>query len=252
MSFLDPLRYIQNCAQPNEYKLTPYLVSDNILHPFAIICPGGAYHMICDFREGEPFARYLNSKGVNAFVLSYRVNKKSHYPAPIEDLAKAVQEVINHADEWNVEIENYSIWGSSAGGHLACCFAIPEIGYAKYHLPKPKALVLIYPVITMGKDTHRVSRGHFMGKKPSDESINQYSVEKHITSEFPMTFVWCGDTDHSVKPVNSGMLVKQLKKNNVKYEFHLYPRVGHGVGLATGTSAASWIEDATKFWLSNI
>lgn len=252
MSFLDPVRYMKDCSQPNEYRLTPYLVNDNTPHPFAIICPGGAYHMICDFREGEPFAHFLNSKGISAFVLSYHVNKKAHFPAPIDDLAMAVKEILSRADELNLETENYSIWGSSAGGHLACCFSLPEIGYARYHLPKPKALVLIYPVITMGKNTHRVSKGHFLGHKPSIEDIDKYSIEKHITDDFPMTFVWCGDCDHSVKPVNSGMLVKQLEKHAIKHEFHLYPNVGHGVGLGKGTSADNWIDDAVRFWLSNI
>ena len=41
---------------PNEHELVPYLVDDGKKHPFAIICPGGAYGMVCSYVEGEPFA----------------------------------------------------------------------------------------------------------------------------------------------------------------------------------------------------
>ena len=36
---------------PNEYELVPYLVDDGKKHPFAIICPGGAYGMVCSYVE---------------------------------------------------------------------------------------------------------------------------------------------------------------------------------------------------------
>lgn len=77
---------------PNEYELVPYLVDDGKKHPFAIICPGGAYGMVCSYVEGEPFAEKLNSMGIHAFVLYYHVREKALYPAPQEDLARAVRQ----------------------------------------------------------------------------------------------------------------------------------------------------------------
>ena len=54
-----------------------------------------------------------------------------------------------HSDEWNLDMENYSLWGSSAGGHLVASFGTDSMGYKKYNLPKPGAIILSYPVISM-------------------------------------------------------------------------------------------------------
>ena len=68
--------------------LTPFLIGKN--KPSVIICPGGAYEFISYCYEGAEFAKAFNEKGFNAFVLAYRTEKNASYPAPFEDLARAV------------------------------------------------------------------------------------------------------------------------------------------------------------------
>ena len=67
---------------PNDYELVPYLLTDGQKHPFAIICPGGAYSMVCSYVEGDPFARKLNAMGYHAFVVYYHVRGTPASPPP--------------------------------------------------------------------------------------------------------------------------------------------------------------------------
>lgn len=234
--------------RPNTYALKPYIIQDGKKHPFAVICPGGGYSMVSNFGEGEPIAKALNEMGYSAFVVYYRIRKKAKFPAPQDDLARGVREILERADEWNLDIEHYSVWGFSAGGHLAACFGTESMGYLKYDLPKPGALILAYPVITMGEKTHRASRHNLLGSPVNVSLIEQTSVEKQVTAAYPSTFVWYGDADNVVDPYNSQTLYRALKENGVSCRLTEYPGVGHGVGLGTGLVCEGWINFAVTFW----
>lgn len=236
----------------NRWKMKSYLIQDGEKHPFAVICPGGGYGMVCSFLEGEPYARQLNAKGISAFVLYYSVKSKAKCPAPQDDLARAVREILAHSEQWNLDTGNYSIWGSSAGGHLAASFGTKELGYARYDLPAPGALILCYPVVTMGELTHAGSRDNFLGKNPSEEMIHKGSIECHIMADYPRTFVWCGTVDSVVSPENSRRLAAALEEAGVSYQFREYPGVDHGVGLGKGTACEGWFEEAIRFWRQQV
>ena len=104
----------------NKYHIVDdYVIRDGKKHPVAFLVPGGGYYMVSSFIEGVPIAKKLNELGISAIIVYYRIKKKAMYPAPVEDLARAIREVFARADEYQIETENYSIWGASAGAHLA-------------------------------------------------------------------------------------------------------------------------------------
>lgn len=234
----------------NAYKLDDtYVLRDGKKHPFALVCPGGGYAMVCSFIEGKPIAKLLNEKGISVFILYYRVKKKALYPAPMDDLARAVKEIHDRAAEYNVDTTNYSIWGSSAGGHLAASFGTDNMGYRKYGLPKPGALVLSYPVISMSKElTHIGSHDFLLGKDTSEEQERFTSVEQHVTADYPPTYIWCGNSDKTVMPENTKIMVNALKRAGVSVEYDIFPGVDHGIGPGTGTAAHGWVDKAVDFW----
>lgn len=164
-------------------------------------------------------------------------------------MARAVREILNHAQVWNLDAGNYSIWGSSAGGHLAASFCTHAMGYRKYKLPRPNALILAYPVITMDqKLPHIGTRKNLLGTTPTNEIECLTSIENHIGKDFPRTFLWCGSADSLVPPENSRMLARQLEIHGVAHRFIEYPGVDHGVGIGKGLTCEGWIEEAVKFW----
>ena len=235
----------------NEYALKPYLLRDGKKHPVAVICPGGGYRRVCSFVEGLPYAKRLNKLGYHAVVVYYRVREKAVFPNPQEDLARAIRELHENAEHWKLDMKGYSIWGSSAGGHLAASFGTDAMGYTKYGLPKPGAMILVYPVVTMGEKTHAGSRNYHIGAYASQEYIDLTSVEKQITKNYPPTFLWWGDQDETVDPINSKMLQEQLKANDIPCQCREYHKVGHGVGIIKGQACEGWFEDAVKFWESH-
>lgn len=232
------------------YYLEKYILNDGKKHPVAILCPGGGYHRVCSFIEGLPYARKLNAMGYSAIVVHYRCGSKHPYPIPQEDLARAIRYVISQKDRWNLDMDGYSLWGSSAGGHLAASFGTDAMGYKNYHLPKPGALILVYPVVTMGEKAHIGSRNYLLGSDQSPTRIQFASVEQQITSDYPPTFLWCGLEDHTVDPENSRMLAAALTEQNVPHRFLPIAGVDHGVGIGEGLPCEGWFEEAVAFWES--
>ena len=241
-------REFRNTYRKNEYGLRPYLLRDGKPHPVAIICPGGGYRRVCSFVEGYPFARKLNAMGYHAVVVFYRVRQEAAFPNPQDDLARAIREVRDKADKWKVDMDGYSLWGSSAGGHLAASFGTESMGWAKYNLPRPGAIVLVYPVVTMGEKTHAGSRKNLLGETPTPGKIAAVSVELQVTENYPPTFLWWGDADETVDPENSRMLRRALEEKGVPCLCREYPATGHGVGIGSGLPCEGWFEDAVAFW----
>ncbi|MBR2806963.1 MAG: alpha/beta hydrolase [Oscillospiraceae bacterium] len=234
---------VRDFWRPNRYKLEKYLVNDGKEHPFALICPGGGYSMVCSFVEGQPYAKELNRRGYHAFVLFYRVKGKARMPAPQEDVARAVKEMFDHSAEWKADTRCWSLWGSSAGGHLAASFSA-EVAEEL----RPGALILTYPVITMGGATHSGSRDLLLGKDPTPDQIDRMSVEKHVTAQYPPTFIWYGTEDKTVPPENSREMARSLKAAGVPYCLEEYPGIGHAVGLGKGSTCEPWFGHAVSFW----
>ena len=229
--------------RPNRRGIKPYLLKDGKPHPFAVIVPGGAYGMVCSYVEGLPFAKALNERGYHAIVAYYRVKKQARYPAPQDDLEWAIREVLAHAKEWNLDPGCWSLWGSSAGGHL-----VASIFTERRNVPKPNVLILIYPVVTLGKGTHAGTRKNLLGENPDPAMIERLSVQNHIPKDFPPTYVWNGTADASVDPQNSRMIEHALQAAGITHRHEEFEGVGHGVGLAKRTNAELWFDHAVQFW----
>src|SRR5215216_1827795 len=99
--------------------LTPYLApKERATGAAVVVCPGGGYQHLAD-HEGRPVAEWLNSIGVTAFVLKYRLGPRYHHPAMLQDAGRAIRTVRARAAEWGLDPERVGILGFSAGGHLA-------------------------------------------------------------------------------------------------------------------------------------
>lgn len=230
------------------YELKFYPAPGGKKAPFALLAPGGGYRVVCSFVEGEPFARALNERGYSAFVLYYRVDKQAKHPAPLDDMARGLREILENAEAYNVDPEGFSVWGASAGGHLTACFGTESLGYVHYGLPKPAALVLSYPVITMMEKAHSGSRDYLLGKNPTQEEKEALSVEKLVTGQYPPTYIWNTATDELVPDANSKLFAAAAEAAGIPCQYHCYPEGKHGQGLAIGTPCESWFDEAVRFW----
>lgn len=224
-----------------------------------VVCPGGGYGFLADNHEGKQVAEWLNSIGVAAFVLKYRIAPRYKHPAPLQDAQRAIRTVRAGAKEWNVKPERIGIWGFSAGGHLAstagthfddgksdAADAVERVSC------RPDFLILAYPVITFTDTSmHRGSRNNLLGASPDQMLVENLSNEKQVTDRTPPTFMFHTNADTGVPPENSVLFYLALRKAKVPAELHIYEQGKHGVGLAPGDPVLSSWKDRLAGWLAS-
>ncbi len=83
--------------------------------PAVIVCPGGGYVSLAMNHEGRQVASYLNSLGIAAFVLRYRLGPRYHHPIELGDAQRAIRLLRSRAAEWRLDPARIGIMGFSAG-----------------------------------------------------------------------------------------------------------------------------------------
>ena len=234
----------------NRYELKFYPAPGKTVGPRALVCPGAGYGAVMSCFQRIPVAGALNQRGYAAFVLRYHVRKKAAFPAPLLDLGRAVKAITENKGGWPIDPSRYAVFGFSAGAHLTAMFGTEALGWKRLGLPRPAALVLSYPVITMAERTHPGSRENLLGKQSEPSAIARCSVERQVSGQYPPTFLWCGDADNTVDPENSRMMHAALEEAGVPHLWKMYPGVDHGVGLGTGLACEGWLDEAVQFWQS--
>jgi acetyl esterase/lipase len=231
-----------------------------------VVCPGGGYGFLADDHEGKQVAEFLNSIGVTAFVLKYRIVTKDRPgplgEAPLLDAQRAIRTVRAKAKDYEIDPKRIGIWGFSAGGHLAST-ATTHFDMGKKDGDdidkvscRPDFSILAYPVITMETGvTHGGSRKNLLGDNPDEKLIELYSNEKQVTKDTPPVFIFHTSADTAVLPENAVRFYLACKKAKVPVEMHIYEKGRHGVGLGrdpkwTGgeKSVATW-PDRLAEWM---
>lgn len=204
-----------------------------------VICPGGGHHIVAYDLEGTEVAEWLNTLGITACVLKYRVPARDPQQkalAAVQDTQRALSLVRSRAAEWKLNPERIGVLGFSAGGEVAARTALStdRLYPALDDLDKTGCAanfaILVYPAYLTADD----------GLKLRDDV--------KVTREAPPMFL-VHTHDDPVTPLSSLLLAAELKRAAVRTELHLYDRGGHGYGLRkTGAPVASW-PDRCATWL---
>jgi acetyl esterase/lipase len=193
-----------------------------------VIAPGGAFVALPIDQEGIQAARWLQARGVAAFVLKYRLIEKRQNGIPrmdqdtagrygIADGIQAIKVVRQHAAEWGVSPHRVGILGFSAGAMVASGALLQQDSTAR-----PDFAAMIYG--------------------------GPFGVMPPIPAKLPPIFLaWAQDD-----PVVLDRIVKfyeALRSAGQKPEVHIFSSGGHGFGMRKqGTSSDHWI-DAFYYWL---
>jgi acetyl esterase/lipase len=229
--------------------LAPYVVpADRGVGTAVVVCPGGGYQHLAMDHEGDQVARWLNSIGVTAFVLKYRLGPRYHHPVELGDAQRAIRTVRSRAEEYRVSANRIGIMGFSAGGHLASTagthFDAANAGASDpidRVSSRPDFLVLGYPVISFTNFVHQGSKLNLLGPQPDPKLVESMSNELQVTPQTPPTFLFHTTEDRTVPVENSVLFYMALRKAGVPAEMHIYERGPHGVGLAaTDEALSSW------------
>jgi len=238
-------------------SLTPYVATwAKPTGAAVIVCPGGGYQHLAP-HEGGTVAQWLNSIGIKAFVLKYRLGPQYHHPAMMEDVQRAVRYVRSHAKDYEIDPQRIGIIGFSAGGHIASTAGTHfTAGDANAQDPierassRPDLMMLIYPVITMGQFTHGGSKKNLLGDNPSQELVDLMSNDKQITKETPPAFLVHGMNDRTVPVENSLLFADAMRKAGVGFELHVFENAPpHGYGLGIGNPVVGIWPKLAEQWL---
>jgi acetyl esterase/lipase len=225
-----------------------------------LICPGGGYDHITYLYNGFNFASWFNAHGVNAFVLVYRLpnqaDLKPREEAPLSDAQRAMRILRANASTWNLDVNKIGVMGISAGGHVATSLGTrgEDVSSIKDSFDRftyrPDFMILLSPVVTMGKYAHGGSKKTFLGRDTSRAFIEKYSNELHVTPITPPAFMVHAQNDSTVNVRNSLLFYDALIDKGVQASIHIFPQGGHGIGLFDNPgSTALWIDLLDK-WLN--
>lgn len=219
--------------------------------PLVIICPGGAYRFTSE-REAEPLALSFLARGYQAAILHYSV-APAPFPVALQELAKVISLCRENAEEWNIEIDQIAVLGFSAGGHLAaslgCYWNHSQILGKEENdfleMGKPNALLLGYPVISSEEFAHLESFQNLLANQ-TQYTMDTLCLDKHVTGNFPSTFLWHTYEDDSVPLENSILLFNQLRKYKIPAEMHLFQHGPHGLSLSNRLTQGHLSEGVQK------
>ncbi|MBN1144776.1 MAG: alpha/beta hydrolase [Bacteroidales bacterium] len=227
-----------------------------------IICPGGGYHYLAYDWEGSDIARYLNSIGVAAMVLKYRLpvygNVVEPHKVPLMDAQRAMRLVRFNAARWDINSQKIGVMGFSAGGHLASTLGThfdqgnPTATDSVERMScRPDFMILMYPVISFTDSfTHKGSRDALIGKHPDDKMTTLYSNELQVTKDTPPAFLVHSGDDKAVPVENSLLMYQALLAQNIPAEMHIFPEGGHGFGLNLGNDHVNSWANSLRLWLA--
>ncbi|HOX37864.1 MAG TPA: alpha/beta hydrolase [Candidatus Brocadiia bacterium] len=203
--------------------------------PAVVVCPGGGYNILAFTHEGIEVAEWLNSIGVTAIILKYRV--PGNREGAFQDVQRAFGLVRQKAGEWDIDPKRVGILGFSAGAHLSARAStdFEKRSYSRVDVAdnlscRPDFAMLIYPAYL------------------ANAELNGLADEFKVTQATPRTIL-IQTQDDSIKVENSILYYMALKRAKVPSELHVFPTGGHGYGLRPSAHAISKWPEFCQTWM---
>ena len=201
--------------------------------PAVLICPGGGYWILAIDLEGTEIAQWLNSIGITAVVLKYRVPKNQE--GAFADAQRAMSLIRYNAEDWDIDPGRVGIIGFSAGGNLAGRLSnnfknksYDYVDEADTFSCRPDFAMLVYP--------------HLLG---DDDQLADFIK---VTSETPPAIL-IHTQDDWVKCESSIYYFMALKEVKVPSELHIFPTGDHGYGLRPSKHSVSNWPKLCRSWM---
>lgn len=235
----DVLR-ISNVSRPS---ITVFPADPKLANGSAVmVCPGGAYNILAYEHEGLDVCEWLNSFGVTAILLKYRVPRRQgreKHEAPLQDAQRAIGLIRKDAKRWNINPGKIGILGFSAGGNLAIMASTSfkvrtyeKLDQADEFSCRPDFAILIYPAYLVDRKDRQ-----------------KLFPEIKVSSDCPPAFFAHSGDDH-VPAEGSALLYLALEQAGVVgNELHLYPFGGHGYGMRKSENFVSTWPIRAQEWM---
>jgi acetyl esterase/lipase len=226
-------------------------------HTAVIVCPGGGYTHLAYEKEGTQIAEWLNLRGITAFVLTYRLAPRYHYPEPLLDGYRSVRWVRAHAEEYHIAPDRIGMWGFSAGGQLVGMVGTHfDDGNPQAADPidrvsdRPDFVVSSYGALSTQPGVSKpTALNSLVGVNASPELRNEVSPDLHVTARTPPYFLFATTHDQAVPVLSTVSFYTALVRAGVSAEMHIFQQGPHGTGLGQSyPELANW-PDLLENWL---
>lgn len=163
--------------------------------------------------------------------------------------------VRKRALQWGIKLDKIGIQGSSAGGHLAAMAGtsiidISKIGDSLDQISgRPDFMILVSPVVDMGKYAHKGSLKNLLGEKPSTTQIANYSAQLQVNDSTPPCFIADAFNDKSVDPHNSLLFYQAMLEHKVSSSLHVFPQGGHAIALRNNPGSTELWTSLCERWM---
>ena len=191
-----------------------------------LVCPGGGYSILAIEHEGTQVCEWLNSLGVTAVLLKYRVPRRD--PAkphvyPLEDARQAMRLLRKRGTEWGIKPDRIGVLGFSAGGNLSVMLALNPEGVDDMEAVRPNFMVPVYPA--------------YLTVEGGNESL----VPEFVVDEKAPPVCLIHAHNDRITPAGSALLYLAYQKAARPAELHIYSAGGHGFGMkANGDAINEW------------
>jgi acetyl esterase/lipase len=247
-----PWVYVENVSRPT---MTVYSPKGTNTGAAVVVFPGGGYQILAIDLEGTEICDWLNSKGITAVLLKYRVpntgphwdekckcHKNPKAPMAVQDAQRTMGLLRLHAAQYHIDPHKIGVLGFSAGGHLSAAISThfdkrlyPAVDAADKESCRPDFAVALYP-------------GHLW----IDEKKIELNPDIHVTSKTPPTFLLQAENDPVDNVNHSLVYYAALKKAGVPTEMHLYAQGGHAFGLRPTKFPITRWPELVETWLRTI
>lgn len=203
--------------------------------PVIIVSPGGGYMHIGSTSGRYLIAEWLNSHGIAAFILHYRLPKNRN--GANKDIQRAVRIVRSRASEWNIDPKRVGVMGTSAGGHLS---ARVSTGYdtPSYKAVDKQDSASCKPDFTVLLCPAYMNKGKTLAK--------EFTVTNKLS---PTLIITCKDDGFFI---GSEVYAKALKEAGAPVRTHFFEKGGHGISLKSKKYPLSTWPDLYLQWLKDI
>lgn len=227
-----------------------------------IVIPGGGYRHLTYDLGGYSYAKWLNTLGITAFVLNYRLptspDLKQKETGPLQDVQAAIKLIRKNAAQYGISPDQIGVLGTSAGGHLAAMASNIPTDYTELKgdwtevSAIPNFAVLVSPVIDLGEFAHKGSRVNLLGENASAEKITEYSMQNKVTEKTPPTILFHAQNDNAVPVINSILYYEAMIKNKVKGAMFIFPEGKHNIGISNTSELTDNWKKICADWLGFI
>ena len=228
-----------------------FLVKSDKPTAFVIVCPGGGYNILAHSHEGVQIAEWLNSIGVSAGILRYRVPQNPD--GALQDIQRTIKIVRQNADKtyWNIDPKKVGVIGFSAGANL-CARASTNYKIPAYERidnmdvafsARPDFTMLIYPAYCDKQGNDRRWNKAKVDFNADNSVLYKIADNLPIDKKTPPVFIAQSLDDKNY--INAALAYfLEAKRNGVPANLHIFESGGHGYGLADGRYSSKGIRSA--------